>query len=334
MRQVALWDAARRRELFQETAAQMGVHSAIVEKDFWVCWVLSHLFGDADLAAKLRFKGGTSLSKAWGLIHRFSEDIDLILDWRLTTGEDPEALRSKSGQEKLNHAMDEQAKAWIASTLLPKLRQSLQPTCEVVLEGETGDAAHVVAVRYPHEGNGLAYVHPAVRLEIGPLAAWMPWQNATIRPYAAETFPQLFAEPACQVPVVATKRTFWEKATILHHEAHRPESIPVPKRYARHYYDLCLMARDPVVRGEALGDRALLAAVAAFKQRFYPRAWARYEAAAQGGLRLVPPEHVMQAMAQDYRDMRDMFFTQPPAWETIISELQQLEQQANSRTIP
>ena len=102
MDRVARLSPAQRRELFTETAARMGMTPAVVEKDFWVTWVLDRLFAVPALARLLMFKGGTSLSKAYGLIERFSEDIDLILDWRVLSGDDPLAERSRAQQTKLN----------------------------------------------------------------------------------------------------------------------------------------------------------------------------------------------------------------------------------------
>lgn len=84
MEQVARFSTMQRRELFSEAAARLGMTPAVVEKDFWVTWVLDRLFATPTLAHLLVFKGGTSLSKVYGLIERFSEDVDLILDWRGT----------------------------------------------------------------------------------------------------------------------------------------------------------------------------------------------------------------------------------------------------------
>ena len=89
MHKVAQFTAKQREELFSETARQMGTTNAIVEKDFWVVWVLSKIFSDIHLKKILMFKGGTSLSKVFNLIGRFSEDVDLILDWTLVTSDDP-----------------------------------------------------------------------------------------------------------------------------------------------------------------------------------------------------------------------------------------------------
>jgi len=121
-----------------------------------------------------------------------------------------------------------------------------------------------------------------------------------------------------------------ETATILHHEAQRPESTPVPARYSRHYYDLCLMAQDREVRAAALGDLEMLASVVAFKQKFYPRGWARYGLAKPGTLKLVPPERILEAMRQDYTAMREMIFGRCPSWDEIVRGLTELETEINS----
>src|SRR4030066_227244 len=118
MDKVARLPAAERSALFSESAARLGTTPAVVEKDFWVTWVLDRLFRNPELARLLMFKGGTSLSKVYRLIERFSEDIDLILDWRVLSGEDPQAQRSKTQQDKLNQVITERARGFIWGELL------------------------------------------------------------------------------------------------------------------------------------------------------------------------------------------------------------------------
>jgi hypothetical protein len=175
-----------------------------------------------------------------------------------------------------------------------------------------------------------SYLRPEVRLEIGPLAAWVPSEVRRVSSYAAQQFPKLFAQGDFPVPVIRAERTFWEKATILHHEAHRPAGSPQPARYSRHYYDLARMAASPV-RAVALADLALLADVVAFKQRFYPRSWARYDLAAPGSLRLVPEGAVLAAVESDYGAMGQMIFGKIPSFAEIVSTLAELERDINSR---
>lgn len=324
MDKVARLSTTERSELFSETAAEMNTTPAVVEKDFWVTWVLNRLFQQPELARLLMFKGGTSLSKVYRLIERFSEDIDLILDWRVLSGEDPLAQRSKTQQARLNKAIDDEAQRYIGGELLPRVSAVLGEVCRCGVER---DAPHVINVRYPGAFSD-TYLRPELRLEIGPLASWLPHEERTISCYAAEVFPDVFETRECSVRVIKPERTFWEKATILHHEAHRPRGNPQPPRYSRHYYDLAKMAESPV-RDTALANLDLLAKVVEFKQRFYPRGWARYELAKPGTLRLVPEGDVLKTVEDDYRAMGNMIFGDLPEFEDIIATLQSLQDEIN-----
>ena len=137
MKLVAQLNEKSRRELFSETANAMSITAAAAEKDFWICWVLLHVFEDEELSRYLRFKGGTSLSKCYNSIERFSEDIDLILDWTSLTEEDPTAEgRSKTKQRKLNQDINEQAQAHIAEVLLPRLNELMGEGCQLEVDAE------------------------------------------------------------------------------------------------------------------------------------------------------------------------------------------------------
>ena len=325
MESVARLSSAERRELFAETAVRKGMTPAIVEKDFWVCWTLGRLFAHPDLSRLLMFKGGTSLSKVFNLIERFSEDIDLILDWRVVVGEDdPLAKRSTTKQEALNKTIDVKAVDYVGGELLVMISGAVDPICRCEL---AADDLHALNVIYPAAFPD-AYLRPEVRLEIGPLAAWMPCDHYRVQPYAAEAFPQVFKQADCAVQAIRAERTFWEKATILHHEANRPESSPQPLRYSRHYYDLAMMAAAPV-KDAALADLALLADVVAFKQRFYRRPWAHYDLVKPGTFRLVPAEHVLAAVEKDYVQMRNMIFGRYPDFAEIMETLRALEAEIN-----
>lgn len=325
MESVARLSSAERRELFAETAARKSMTPAVVEKDFWVCWTLGRLFMHPELSRLLMFKGGTSLSKVFKLIERFSEDIDLILDWRVVTGEDdPLAERSATKQEAMNKAIEAKAVDYIGGELLAMVSQVVDPVCRCEL---AADDLHAINVIYPAAFSD-EYLRPEVRLEIGPLAAWMPYDHYRVQPYAAEAFPQLFKQADCAVQAIRAERTFWEKATILHHEANRPEGSPQPLRYSRHYYDLAMMAASPA-KDAALADLALLEDVVAFKERFYRRPWAHYDLAKPGTFRLIPPAHVLSAVEKDYVQMRNMIFGRYPDFTEIMATLRKLEAEIN-----
>lgn len=325
MESVARLSPKDRGDLFTETAVRKGMTPAIVEKDFWVCWTLGRLFAHPDLSRLLMFKGGTSLSKVFNLIERFSEDIDLILDWRMVVGEDdPLAKRSATKQEALNKTIDARSVDYIGGELLPMISRVVDPICRCEL---AADDPHALNVQYPAAFSD-AYLRPEVRLEIGPLAAWLPCDSYRVQPYAAEAFPHLFKQADCAVQAIRAERTFWEKATILHHEANRPEDSRQPLRYSRHYYDLAMMAQSSV-RDVALADLALLEDVVAFKKRFYARGWAKYDQAKPGTFMLMPSVHVLAEVKQDYAQMRNMIFGRYPDFDDIIAVLQNLEHEIN-----
>ena len=270
------------------------------------------------------FKGGTSLSKVYKLIERFSEDIDLVLDWRVLGGDDPLAERSKSKQARMNAMINEQARKFIGGKLLQMADAALVGVCECRIE----DDPYVININNPAAFPD-HYLRPEVRLEIGPLASWLPCEVRSISCYAADAFPEVFEQREAAVNVIKVERTFWEKATILHHEAHRPEGNAQPPRYSRHYYDLAKMAW-PSIKERALADPGLLADVVAFKQRFYPRGWARYDLANPGTTVLAPNGHVLASVRSDYRAMENMIFGDIPDIDEILTVLQMLQEEINA----
>lgn len=328
MREIARRSDKDRRDLFGVAAQRMGVHAAIVEKDFWVCWVLDYLFQEIPWKERLAFKGGTSLSKAYGAIQRFSEDIDLILDWRVLgySSEEPNAPRSVSRQEVFCDEANRRTAEYLLRDFVPQITLGLSERVgrSMPVEARGQD----VLIRYPRAFT-LAAVQPTLRLEIGPIAAWKPNAPRNIRPYAAEQVPEVFKQSTTTVPTISAERTFWEKATILHQEAHRSAEKPLPPRYSRHYYDLYRMTLLPI-RERALERIDLLKEVADFKTRFYRCPWARYEEAKPGSLRLLPPSYHEKELRKDYAAMAEMLFGDIPSLDNIIEGLGGLEAAINA----
>lgn len=336
MNKVAQMPAKERAAIFAETADRKGYSEAIVEKDFWVCWVLKQLFSTDAFSKRLLFKGGTSLSKVFHAINRFSEDIDLAVDYvalGFTGDRDPrqEGI-SKSKQSGILDDMMTECRKYIAGDFLRVFRER----CEEIL-GKT-DAwslkvsdqdPNSVQFRYPAASTKmLEYVAPQVVLELGTHAEFVPHGDFPIRSFVAEEFPKVITEGDITVVALLAKRTFWEKATILHAEFHRPKDKATPPRYSRHYYDLAMLAQGKW-RKEALADMQLLADVVKHKQTFYPSAWARYDLARPGSLQLVPAEGRKEALEKDYGQMGQMIFGKPPAFGEIVGTLKELEQEVN-----
>lgn len=323
MDHIAHLQARDRDMMFREVASRKRMTPAVVEKDFWVCFLLHKLFSDAEVSKFLLFKGGTSLSKVYGLLDRFSEDIDLVLEWEAFTDEDPLAPRSRNKQEQFVSEQRRRAGEYVTRKILPMLKDRIGTICELLPDQ---DDPGKVEVRYPGAFSS-GYLRPAVLLEIGPIAGWLPNENHSIQPYAAEVFPDQFKTKSCKVLTIAAERTFWEKVLILHKEAHRSNS-EVLHRASRHYYDVMRMARSSV-RKVALGDLNILADVSGFVQRFYPCAWARFDLARPGTMKLMPSSEVEAAHRRDYSEMQEMIYAEIPSFDEILSEIQVLEKEIN-----
>ena len=336
MNGIARMSAEERSQVFAETAARKGLAEAIVEKDFWVCWTLHQLFSIDALAGRLLFKGGTSLSKIFHAINRFSEDIDLAVDYvalGFTGNNDPR--REDISRNRRNNILDEMMTAcqnYIGGEFLTALRARWKEILGALEAWDLNISAAdptTIEFRYPAASTkNLDYVRPQVVLELGTHAEFVPHDHFTIRPYVAEEFPKLVEEGDVGVIALLAKRTFWEKATILHAQYHRAPESAIPDRYSRHYYDVAMLAEGPI-RAEALADMDLLAQVVRHKETFYPSAWAHYSEARPGTFRLVPPEARVVALDRDYRNMGVMIFGEPPSVKSIVETLAALEQEIN-----
>lgn len=183
MREAARLGEKDRRDLFRATAQNMGIHEAVIEKDFWVCWILDYLFQESPWRKHLVFKGGTSLSKVYGAIKRFSEDIDLVLDWRLLDYDDEDMLTANSAtrQQALGKEANKRAVEFLENKFAPLLGSALSSRTAASIKVEV--AAYNVLVQYPRAFS-LDAIQPSIRLEIGPLAAWLPSEERPIQSYA------------------------------------------------------------------------------------------------------------------------------------------------------
>ena len=339
MDNVAQATAADRSALFRrvEAGSVYRCHASIIEKDFWVCWTLRRIFEVLQFRPHLIFKGGTSLSKVYRAIERFSEDVDLSLSRRdlgFADDRDPEqaGISKKEARRRLDALVLECQKV-VREKLLPELRLDF-----AAVLGKSGWSVELdpadpqtVIFTYPFtEVSGVRpYVRPAIRLEMGARSDDWPAADAEITPYAAETFPGLFSIHSCRVRTLAAERTFWEKATLLHAECHRPLDKPSRERLSRHYYDLYRLAQQSIAE-QALKQRDLLERVIVHKSFFFAQTWAHYETARPGTFRLLPEMARLDALHRDYRAMETMIFGEAPKWDDIVHELERLEVRINS----
>lgn len=328
-----------RAEAIKETATRMQLHPTPVEKDFWVCYLLRELFKLECVKNHLIFKGGTSLSKCYGIIERFSEDIDLSIHASAFGVEIEDALAelSKSQRDNRIKTLYRAARLFIETTLIPELNARLLDKLQgfdwTLKLSEVKKDFHILHFAYPKalsQNQQLRYARPYVQIELSARAEHEPAEERDVQPYIAEHYPQLFDQPQTPVKVLAARRTFWEKATILHAESIRPADETMPPRLARHAYDLHQLMQSGIGQ-EALAEPELLERVAKHKAFFYTQAEVDYESAYTGGLIVMPQGSRLQELAADYTAMRDFFMSEPPDFNDILASLQTIEQQANAQ---
>jgi len=324
--------ADARRPFFEEAAARRGVIVPIIEKDFWVVWTLHALFNLPD-RNDFVFKGGTSLSKAFGLIERFSEDIDLVIDrarFGFTGADDIAQATSGEERRRRRERLDAMVATFLRENLIPRLQGVFRASTNTV-EADAADPLSIL-VRYPAAVPDHPYIKPVVRIETGGRADNWPTVNRSIRADVAVEFPEAFESDEIIVRTIEAGRTFLEKLTILHKTAHAfdgDEARVVADRFSRHYYDVYRMSVQGTADA-ALLDHDLLEAVRNAAQVFFPQPKARYEEFRMGSIRVVPPARGIQALGRDYAAMKDMFFGEPPPFEAILETLADLERRVNT----
>jgi hypothetical protein len=322
-----------RRVYFNVAADKLDVMPQLIEKDFWVCWILKSLFSLPAVGSHLTFKGGTSLSKCYGLIKRFSEDVDISIERPFLMGRgpvDPDKDQSGKENQRRLERLSQACREKISDPIIPDLRERAASAIsrlgkwEIEIDPYDKDR-QTVLFRYPHvtESGTEQYVQPVVKIEFGARADHWPVETMPVKPYIAEASDKTDIEGA-RVRVLAAERTFWEKATILHMIYHRPAEKRVPPRMSRHYYDVYVMAGSPVYK-KALEHMSLLKDVAEHKTLFFRDSRAHYEEATPAGLRLLPREDQKTVLGSDYLQMQQMFFEEPPAFDEILDGLRILE---------
>lgn len=327
--------AAERRLVIEQVAARQGIVPVIVEKDFWVCWVLARIFATTAMGPHVVFKGGTSLSKVFGVIDRFSEDIDLSVApaslgfTEAELNEAPSATQRRRRMDALaarcSACVQDQFRPALETTIVESLGRSSAAANWLRFEMDavagTPNLWFIYPSVLPQPGG---YVAKQVKLEIGALTNQHPRGPYSISPLLAQTLGLAYPDFDVEVIALDLARTFWEKATILHAEFHRPAEQPLRDRFARHYADFAALWGHSS-RAQALARRDVLNDVVQHKSRFFASAWANYQAAQPGSFRLVPPEHRRATLAQDYATMQPMYLREPPSFDELLKQLAEAE---------
>jgi nucleotidyltransferase AbiEii toxin of type IV toxin-antitoxin system len=325
---------AERLTYLEEAAARRTSTTTAVEKDFWICWTLKHLFELYGIP-ELRFKGGTSLSKVFGLIDRLSEDIDISID-RAALGFSGERDLANPGLSATKRkALDLELRAAITkevnSHILPELHARFQGVLGEegwkLLPSDQENEEMTLLFHYPSTFEYGGYLQPQIKIEFGR-GDQQPSQRSVVTPNVAETFPDVFRCRSATVVVLDSERMFWEKVTLLHAENHRPDAGRLKVRMARHWSDVAVMSTAERFQDDKLSFD-LLRQVIKFKKIYFAANWAHYETAIPGTLRIVPNEALRPVLRKDYQQMQEMFPTKPLAFEQILERLAALEKRTN-----
>lgn len=326
---------AERLEALNTAANTSGISPHLLEKDIWVVWSLRHLF-TGPYAQHLVFKGGTSLSKAYGVIRRFSEDVDLTYDIRAIAsdliGETGSPLpTSKSQEKKWSKEIRVRLSSWVNAEIVPRLKQDLLRQglpAAVRVEGDK------VFIDYAPLATGTGYVPSSVMLEFGARSTGEPCESRAIRCDAAEHLEGV-EFPTATPQVMRAERTFWEKATAIHVFCAQGE-FRGGDRFARHWHDVTRLDAAGFADA-AIADKALSQAVADHKSVFFAEKNTQgdvidYHLAVSGGLQLVPDDGSLAKLAVDYQHMVDdgLFLHDAEPFELLLERCKTIQQKTNA----
>ena len=319
---------------FEVVSNELGITPQLVEKDFWVCWILKTLFSLPASGSHLTFKGGTSLSKCYNVIKRFSEDVDVSIERTFLISQESIEPDKKQGTKENQRRLDRLKQACqekIADVIIPELEKKVGFALsdlwkwEIKLDSDDPDN-QTILFTYPsviENGNG-GYVQPVVKIELGARSDHWPVEVMFVKPYVSNASGKVAIEGA-QVRVLGAERTFWEKATILHAISHGSK---LRARMSRHYYDVGEMVGTSIYT-KAIQNIDLLIKVAEHKALFFKDSKAHYGLAKPGSLRLMPLDEHLVLLNDDYRQMKEMFFEDPPSFESVLKKLKTAEEEIN-----
>lgn len=337
-----------RRDLFLRSSQRLGATLQNIEKDFWVCWTLDVLFnGLPSETPRLLFKGGTSLSKAYALISRFSEDIDITV-FRGDLGQsisvdELENLSRKKRRAKLD-AIKESCKEFILGDLLREFESVIaassvggnESTQRVRLAVDDADHdGQTLLVSYPTvaEQNG-DYIRSAVKIESGAKSALDPHRTTVITPYVSFDAVGLMLDVP-NVTTIEAERTFWDKVVILHGQrswfVRRGTMRHEGQRVSRHYYDLHQLIQSDT-GNTAVADMELAFDCARHARTFFNNLDFDLPHAVPGSLAIMPTNEMLGPLRRDYEAMAGMIFGEVPRFEDVIASIADLESQINAQT--
>lgn len=319
--------------ILEQVASKTGLPAFVIEKDWWVCLVLKAVF-QSEYAHSIIFKGGTSLSKAYHLIERFSEDIDLVIDRELLGYKDLSSktqikkLRKASGKFVINEFREEleaQLKALNIAESLFEIKYDTHVsdlsdpnTLEIYYKS-------VIPVDNP-------YVQQRVLLEMSARSMTEPSENKMISSHIDEEYKdEDFAEEGFEIPVVLPKRTFIEKVLLLHEEFRKPKDKIRTNHLTRHFYDLEKLM-DTTYGKDALRDDELFDKIVEHRRTITPLRGMDYSDHKRGKLRIMPPDFIIKDWERDYKTMREnMIVGESLKWDNLLKRIREVENRFNKK---
>ncbi|BBE20448.1 hypothetical protein AQPE_4640 [Aquipluma nitroreducens] len=306
-------------EILRNTGEKTNLPAYAVEKDWWVVQTLSILF-ETEIGKHMVFKGGTSLSKAWGLIERFSEDIDLAVDRRFYGFEGDLGKKQRTNLRK-------KANTYITEQLYPELNfRFKEKGVDVKLELEeitTSDQDPIIIlVNYPNVIESPGYLRPRVQVELGCRSLIEPFSIRTFNSFLDEMYPDAsFAKQPIHIPTVDPERTLLEKIFLLHEEFQRPDIKVRVDRMSRHLFDIYKLAASPFAE-KALLNQELYAEIVYHRQLFTKLGGVDYRRHNPGTINPIPPVHLLDAWKRDYSIMQEqMIYADSPSFDTMLEAI-------------
>lgn len=284
-----------------QTSERVGLPPQAVEKDWWVTMTLKALF-ESSCRDFITFKGGTSLSKGWHVIERFSEDIDIAIDksfWRI-------AGDNKSQRDRIRKL----SRAYIEQRLVAEMQALLEGygTSDFELRAvpaQDSDAdPTLVLLPYRSIYANIEYVESQIRIEFSCRSMKEPRERIEIRPLIAEAYPDVFGELVFPIYAVVPSRTFLEKAFLLHEEFQKEN--PRVERMTRHLYDLERLM-DTDFGKAALADPKMYVEIVRHRSIFNTIRGVDYRTHHPSRIDFIPPEKLAEVWRRDYERMQEYF---------------------------
>lgn len=332
MSKILLVKNTEQQETFTKVAEKLHLPVAAVEKDVWVTAVLKALFA-LPYAEHISFKGGTSLSKCWNMIERFSEDVDIAINREFfgfmgdtfTTKQISKLLRKACCKFCRNTLQYDLTKQMITDGVPENLFSVKMNITEIT----TVDPEQIY-IEYKSVFNENSYIQNTVVLEINARSMKEPLEKVEIKSFVDEYFVEKsFSEKPFKIQVVAPERTFLEKVCLLHEEFAKKEQEKIRvNRMSRHLYDLVRILDTPIAE-KALGNKELYKSIIAHRRMFVAIKDFDYDTLLPQAINIIPPESVIEKWEDDYNKMQTMTYGKFLPFDALIGKITQLNKKLN-----